>query len=120
MGTSPITLGVGNGAQTPKKLSTTAQRPPPPAQNQLPGAHQAEFVICDQAIELAFKRLKGLLGLDRLPAKSDSLARSWLLSHLILALLIDDASQDLLDSPPCAGREAPAPRLAVAHRARAA
>lgn len=39
-------------------------------------------------VELALKRLKGLLGLDRLPAMSEALARSWLLAHLILALLI--------------------------------
>jgi len=32
-------------------------------------------------VELAFKRLKGLLGLDRLPAKSEPLARGWLLAH---------------------------------------
>ena len=51
-------------------------------------------------VELAFKRLKSLLGLDRLPERSADLARSWLLAHLILALLIDDATQDLLDSPP--------------------
>jgi Transposase DDE domain len=71
-------------------------------------------------VELAFKRLKGLLGLDRLPARSEPLARSWLLAHLILALLIDDASQALLDSPPCAGSGASSARLAVAHCTRAA
>jgi hypothetical protein len=71
-------------------------------------------------IELAFKRLKGLLGLHRLPAKSEALARSWLLAHLILALLIDDASQDLLDSPPCAGGLARPARLALARHSRAA
>jgi Transposase DDE domain len=65
-------------------------------------------------IELAFKRLKSQLGLDRLPAKSRDLARSWLLAHLILALLIDDAIQEILDSPPCAARHAPTLRLAVA------
>jgi Transposase DDE domain len=71
-------------------------------------------------VELAFKRLKSLLGLHRLPAKSEPLARTWLLTHLILALLIDDASQDLLDSPPCRGRYAPPARVAVAHHAPAA
>lgn len=60
-------------------------------------------------VELAFKRLKSLLGLDRLPAKSEALARSWLLAHLILALLIADASRDLLAFPPC--RDSTAPRL---------
>lgn len=61
-------------------------------------------------VEFAFKRLKGLLGLDRLPAKNDALARSWLLAHLILALLIDEAARDHLpDSPPArkAGHQRP-------------
>ena len=53
-------------------------------------------------IELAFKRLKSLLNIDRLPAKSPNLARAWLNAHLLLALLIDDMTQQLLDSPPCA------------------
>jgi len=53
-------------------------------------------------IELAFKRLKSLLNLDRLPAKDRNLARTWLNAHLLLALLIDDMTQQLLDSPPCA------------------
>jgi hypothetical protein len=70
-------------------------------------------------VELAFRRLKGLLGLNRLPAKGEALARTWLLAHLILALLIEDAAQDLLAVPPFAAgdfRAAP-PRLALAHRA---
>lgn len=72
-------------------------------------------------VELAFKRLKGLLGIDRLPARSDALARSWLLAHLILALLIDEASRDHLpDSPPCATHKAPTADLALARRRRAA
>ena len=73
-------------------------------------------------VELAFKRLKSVLGLDRLPAKSEALARSWLLAHLILALLIDDAARDLLDSPPSAAQnpgELTSP-LALAPRAGAA
>jgi len=53
-------------------------------------------------IEIAFKRLKSLLNIDRLPAKSANLARAWLNAHLLLALLIDDITQQLLDSPPCA------------------
>jgi hypothetical protein len=57
-------------------------------------------------VELAFKRLKALLGLGRLPAKGEGLARSWLLAHLIVALLIEDTSRRLLDSlpPPAAPR----------------
>ena len=51
-------------------------------------------------IELAFKRLKSLLHIDKLPAFTDLGARSWLYPHLILALLCDDLSQDVLESFP--------------------
>src|SRR5918993_5767794 len=73
-------------------------------------------------VELAFKRLKSLVGLDRLPAKSAALARSWLFAHLIMALLIEDAAQDLLAVPPSAARDlrTPPSRLALARRAGAA
>lgn len=52
-------------------------------------------------IELAFKRLKSILHIDRLPCHTPQGARSWLYAHLILAVLIDDISQDFLDSSPC-------------------
>ena len=58
MGTSPITLGVGNGAAMRLLLTTPAQRATPPAQDQPPGAGEAEFVICDQAIEAMFSDFK--------------------------------------------------------------
>lgn len=51
-------------------------------------------------IELAFKRLKSLIHVDRLPATSDLGARSWLYPHLILALLCDALSQEVLESFP--------------------
>lgn len=51
-------------------------------------------------IELAFKRLKSLLNLDQLPAKDDGLARTWILAHLIVALLIEDLNPELRASPP--------------------
>src|ERR1019366_5813459 len=51
-------------------------------------------------IELAFKRLKSLLHIDRLPTRSERGSRSWLYAHLILALLCDDLSQDFLESSP--------------------
>lgn len=52
-------------------------------------------------IELAFKRLKSIIQMNRLPAKDPDLARTWLATHLIAALLIERMSQDFLDSPPC-------------------
>src|SRR5918998_1282287 len=66
-------------------------------------------------VELAFKRLKSLLGLDRLPDKSAALARSWLFAHLILALLIEDTARTLLDLPPWA--DAPTLHLTLARHA---
>ena len=51
-------------------------------------------------IELAFKRLKSLLHLDRLPTHTPAASRSWLLAHLIVALLCDDISQEFLESSP--------------------
>ncbi len=41
-------------------------------------------------IELAIKRLKSLLHIDRLPAKHPDLVRTWLYAHLLLALLLDE------------------------------
>jgi hypothetical protein len=51
-------------------------------------------------IELAFKRLKSLLHIDKLPTWTERASRSWLYAHLILALLCDDLSQDFLESSP--------------------
>jgi hypothetical protein len=51
-------------------------------------------------IELAFKRLKSLLNLDRLPARTGKGARSWIYAHLILAIATDDYSQNFLESSP--------------------
>jgi hypothetical protein len=52
-------------------------------------------------IELAFKRLKSQLHMDKLPAKDPQLARSWLAANLLVALLTDDIDM-AADSPPCA------------------
>jgi IS4 transposase len=51
-------------------------------------------------IGLAFKRLKSLLHIDALLARSDRGARSWLYPHLILALLCNDLSRAFLESFP--------------------
>jgi hypothetical protein len=51
-------------------------------------------------IELAFKRLKSLIGVDRLPTRTEAGGRSWILAHLILALLTEDICQEILESPP--------------------
>lgn len=51
-------------------------------------------------VELAFKRLKSILRLDRLPAKSPALAEAWIAAHLLLALLIEDTAAELAESSP--------------------
>jgi len=51
-------------------------------------------------IELAFKRLKSLLGMDQIPTRTERASRSWLTAHLIMALLCDDMSQEFLESSP--------------------
>lgn len=51
-------------------------------------------------IELAFRRLKSLIGVDRLPTRTDAGGRSWILTHLILALLSEDFCQEVLESSP--------------------
>jgi len=53
-------------------------------------------------IELAFKRLKSLIGIDRLPTRTEAGSLSWLYPHLILALLSDDICQEILESSPSA------------------
>ena len=53
-------------------------------------------------IEIAFKRLKSLLHIDRLEAKDPELIRTWLLAHIIAVLLIEDHADEALDSPPSA------------------
>lgn len=55
-------------------------------------------------IELGFKRLKTIAGLDRLPATDPALARTWLLAHLIVAVLTDEISTETVGFPPSARR----------------
>ena len=99
MDTSPIAAGVGDRAAAPEDPITSAQGIAPPAQNQLPGAHQAEFVICDQAIELAFKRLKGVIGLRGPPGTDPRSARAHALAHLPTILLLEPVVDAPEDSP---------------------
>jgi hypothetical protein len=51
-------------------------------------------------VELAFKRLKSLLHIDRLPTRTMAGSLSWLYAHLILLLLTEDICQDFLESSP--------------------
>lgn len=51
-------------------------------------------------IEIAFKRMKSLLELDELPAKDASLARTFIYSKLLAALLLDDFTHAFLSFSP--------------------
>lgn len=51
-------------------------------------------------IELGFKRLKTLAGLDKLPAIDPALARTWLLAQLIIAVLTDELAIETVGFPP--------------------
>ena len=51
-------------------------------------------------IELAFKRLKSLLQINKIRTSTDAGTRCFLHLHLILALLCDDITQQTLDSFP--------------------
>jgi len=55
-------------------------------------------------IELAFKRLKSLIHIDRLPTRTEPGSLSWLHAHLIAALLTDDMNQEILESFPSGPR----------------
>ena len=50
-------------------------------------------------IELAFKRLKSLIGLKGPPGKDERSARPWLLAHLLLILLLEPLVDAFGDSP---------------------
>lgn len=70
------------------------------APDNYPGADILALYRLRWQIELAFKRLKSLLRLDCLPAKTKKGGQSWIYAHLILAIATDECSQDFLDSSP--------------------
>ena len=53
-------------------------------------------------IEIGFKRLKTLGRIDELPSADPVLARTWLLAHLIAAVLTDDLATQIVGFPPSA------------------
>ena len=50
-------------------------------------------------IELAFKRLKSLIGLDGPPGKDTRSAKAWILAHLLMSLLLEPLVDAFEDSP---------------------
>jgi hypothetical protein len=53
-------------------------------------------------LELAFKRMKSLAGLDKLPAKNPQLARAWIYARLIAFLIAEQNAGQVPDSSPSA------------------
>jgi hypothetical protein len=65
-------------------------------------------------VEIGFKRLKTLGRLDELPSTDPVLARTWLLAHLIAAVLTDDLANEIVGFPPSAGRANAGTAIALA------
>ena len=61
-----------------------------------------EFYPNRWQVEIGFKRLKTLGRLDELPSADPVLARTWLLAHLIAAVLTDDLANEIVGFPPSA------------------
>ena len=74
-----------------------------------PAAQIFDLYALRWQIEIAFKRLKSLLHIDQLEAKDPDLVRTWILAHIIAALLIEDHADEALDFPPL--RSATPPEL---------
>jgi hypothetical protein len=52
-------------------------------------------------IELAFKRMKSLAGIDELAAKKTELAQAWIYARLIAFLIAERNAGQVSESPPC-------------------
>lgn len=55
-------------------------------------------------VELAIKRLKGLVGIKAIPVNDPDLVQVWLLIHLIAAVLVEDIASHVLAFSPSATR----------------
>jgi hypothetical protein len=67
---------------------------------EIPAAEIAAAYRLRWQVELAFKRLKSLIRIDRLPTHTQAGGLSWLYPHLILLLLTEDICQEFLDASP--------------------
>jgi hypothetical protein len=61
-------------------------------------------------IELAFKRMKSLAGLDEIAAKTPELAKAWIYARLIAFLVAERNAGQVPESPPSEVRIKPKPR----------
>ncbi len=65
-------------------------------------------------LELAFKRMKSLAGLDELTAKTPELARAWIYARLIAFLIAEQSAGQVPESSPSAPGKAPGKPFALA------
>mgnify|MGYP002654442093 CR=1 FL=1 len=65
-----------------------------------PPARLIEMYRTRWQIELAFKRLKSILHIDQLKTRDPALARSWILAHLIAAVMLEEVAGVMPDTPP--------------------
>ncbi len=85
IGTSPITLWIGNHASPVLHLTPQPQSSSPPGQSQTPAPRQAELVICDQPIENMFARLKDW---RRIATRYDRCAKVFLSACALAAVVM--------------------------------
>ena len=64
-------------------------------------------------IELAFKRLKSILHMDQLTTRDPALARSWILAHLIAAVMLEEVAGVMPDTPTLGESQPSRPRGAT-------
>jgi hypothetical protein len=69
------------------------------AREAFPAAFVAALYRVRWQIELAFKRMKSILHIHRMPARDPDLARAWLHAHLLFALLIEEIAAEQIISP---------------------
>jgi hypothetical protein len=69
--------------------------------NVFPACDVLEIYRFRWQIELAFKRMKSLAGLDKIAAKDPPLAQAWIFARLIVFLIAEQIAGQVPDSPPC-------------------
>lgn len=68
--------------------------------DQIPAEEVLEIYRFRWQVEIVFKRLKSLLDLDGLPAKDPDLARTFVYSKILAAILLDDFTQAFVSFSP--------------------
>jgi hypothetical protein len=67
---------------------------------QIKAAEVLELYRFRWQVELAFKRLKSLWGFGSVPAKDPDLARTYIYAKLLIAVLVEDLTQEVLRATP--------------------